>query len=56
MTFVYLLLGHPVSVAFPGRYPRFNKENLGSGLTANGIEYFHLPELGRRRFVPLQFI
>lgn len=37
--------------SFPGsrRYPHFNKENLRARLTAYGIAYIHLPELGGRR-------
>lgn len=37
--------------SFPGsrRYPHFNKENLQTSLTAAGIKYLHLPELGGRR-------
>ena len=37
--------------SFPGsrRYPQFNKDNLQSSLSANQIEYVHLPELGGRR-------
>jgi uncharacterized protein (DUF488 family) len=37
--------------SFPGsrRFPQFNKESLQSSLTAAGIEYVHLPELGGRR-------
>jgi len=37
--------------SFPGsrRYPQFNKQQLASALSANGIGYFHLPELGGRR-------
>ena len=36
---------------FPGsrRYPHFNRENLSASLTAAGIEYVHMPELGGRR-------
>ena len=36
---------------YPGsrRYPHFNKEALEKTLLANGIEYFHLKELGGRR-------
>lgn len=37
--------------SFPGsrRYPQFNKENLRSALSAAGINYFHMPEIGGRR-------
>lgn len=37
--------------SFPGsrRYPQFNKQQLATSLPANGIAYFHLPELGGRR-------
>lgn len=37
--------------SFPGsrRYPHFNRENLAASLTAAGIEYIHMPELGGRR-------
>src|SRR5262245_26453250 len=37
--------------SFPGsrRYPHFNKENLGVSLSAAGIDYAHMPELGGRR-------
>ena len=37
--------------ALPGskRYPQFNKENLAASLSAHGIAYEHLPELGGRR-------
>jgi uncharacterized protein (DUF488 family) len=37
--------------SFPGsrRYPHFNRENLSSSLTAAGVEYIHMPELGGRR-------
>lgn len=37
--------------SFPGsrRYPQFNKKQLASTLPENGVEYFHLPELGGRR-------
>lgn len=37
--------------SFPGsrRYPHFNKENLRASLTAAGIGYLHMPELGGRR-------
>src|SRR5262245_45006896 len=37
--------------SFPGsrRYPQFNKENLRASLSAAGIDYIHLPELGGRR-------
>jgi uncharacterized protein (DUF488 family) len=37
--------------SFPGsrRYPQFNKQQLAASLPANGIAYFHLPELGGRR-------
>jgi uncharacterized protein (DUF488 family) len=37
--------------SLPGskRYPQFNKEILAKSLTAHGIRYEHLPELGGRR-------
>ena len=37
--------------SFPGsqRCPQFNKEQLRTSLTAAGIAYTHLPELGGRR-------
>lgn len=37
--------------SFPGsrRYPQFNKENLRSALSAAGIDYLHMPEIGGRR-------
>jgi len=37
--------------SFPGsrRYPHFNKEDLCTSLTAVGIDYVHMPELGGRR-------
>ena len=37
--------------SFPGsrRYPHFNREILSGSLTAAGVEYVHLPELGGRR-------
>jgi uncharacterized protein (DUF488 family) len=37
--------------SFPGsrRYPHFNKEELRTSLTAVGIDYVHMPELGGRR-------
>jgi uncharacterized protein (DUF488 family) len=37
--------------ALPGskRYPQFNKENLAASLSAHGIAYEHIPELGGRR-------
>jgi uncharacterized protein (DUF488 family) len=37
--------------SFPGsrRYPQFNKQQLATSLPADGIAYFHLPELGGRR-------
>ncbi len=37
--------------SFPGsrRYPQFNKQQLANAMQANGIAYFHLPELGGRR-------
>ena len=37
--------------AFPGskRYPQFNKDALAESLTAHGIRYEHLPELGGKR-------
>ena len=37
--------------SFPGsrRYPHFNKEELRRSLTAVGIDYVHMPELGGRR-------
>ncbi len=37
--------------SFPGsrRYPQFNKQQLAGTLPANGVDYFHLPELGGRR-------
>ena len=37
--------------SFPGsrRYPQFNKQQLATSLTANGVAYFHLLELGGRR-------
>jgi uncharacterized protein (DUF488 family) len=37
--------------SFPGsrRYPHFNRENLSASLTAAGVEYIHMPELGGRR-------
>ena len=37
--------------SFPGsrRYPHFNREHLRQSLTAAGIDYLHLPELGGRR-------
>ena len=37
--------------SFPGsrRYPQFNKQQLASALSENGIAYFHLLELGGRR-------
>jgi uncharacterized protein (DUF488 family) len=37
--------------SFPGsrRYPQFNKQQLATTLQKNGIDYFHLPELGGRR-------
>jgi len=31
------------------RYPHFNKESLRASLTATGVDYFHMPELGGRR-------
>ena len=38
---------------FPGsrRYPQFSQANLSASLAEEGIEYFHLPELGGRRKV-----
>src|SRR6266849_3008955 len=37
--------------SFPGsrRYPQFNKQQLASALSENGIAYFHLLELAGRR-------
>ena len=37
--------------SYPGsrRYPQFNKENLCKAVSAAGIDYLHLPELGGRR-------
>jgi len=37
--------------SFPGsrRYPHFNREILSGSLTAAGVEYIHMPELGGRR-------
>jgi uncharacterized protein (DUF488 family) len=37
--------------SFPGsrRYPHFNKEELRRSLTAVGIDYVHMPELGGRK-------
>jgi uncharacterized protein (DUF488 family) len=37
--------------SFPGsrRYPQFNKPQLATSLAANGVAYFHLPQLGGRR-------
>ena len=37
--------------SFPGsrRYPHFNRENLQTSLTAAGVDYLHMPELGGRR-------
>ena len=37
--------------SFPGsrRYPQFNKQQLASALSENGIAYFHLAEVGGRR-------
>ncbi len=37
--------------SFPSsrRYPHFNSVALSEALAADGIEYFHLPELGGRR-------
>ena len=37
--------------SFPAsrRYPHFNKEELRTSLTAVGIDYVHMPELGGRR-------
>ncbi len=37
--------------SFPGsrHYPQFNKETLEKTLPENGIQYFHLPNLGGRR-------
>jgi uncharacterized protein (DUF488 family) len=37
--------------SFPGsrRYPHFNREILSASLTAAGVEYIHMPELGGRR-------
>jgi uncharacterized protein (DUF488 family) len=37
--------------SFPGsrRYPQFNKQQLASAMSENGIAYFHLRELGGRR-------
>jgi uncharacterized protein (DUF488 family) len=39
--------------SYPGsrRYPHFNKETLEISLPENGIQYFHLKELGGRRKV-----
>ena len=39
--------------SYPGsrRYPQFNKESLEISLPENGIQYFHLPNLGGRRKV-----
>jgi uncharacterized protein (DUF488 family) len=36
---------------YPGskRYPHFSREALAQSLPANGIAYFHMPELGGRR-------
>lgn len=37
--------------SFPGsrRYPQFNKQELAESLSAVGIDYYHLPNLGGRR-------
>jgi uncharacterized protein (DUF488 family) len=37
--------------SFPGsrRYPQFNKENLREAVSAAGVDYLHMPELGGRR-------
>jgi uncharacterized protein (DUF488 family) len=37
--------------SYPGsrRYPQFNKENLRNAVSAAGIDYLHMPELGGRR-------
>ena len=37
--------------SFPGsrRYPHFNRDNLRASLSAAGIDYLHMPELGGRR-------
>ena len=37
--------------SFPGsrRHPHFNRDNLSASLSAAGIDYLHMPELGGRR-------
>ena len=37
--------------SFPGsrRYPHFNRDNLRDSLSAAGVVYLHMPELGGRR-------
>jgi uncharacterized protein (DUF488 family) len=37
--------------SYPGsrRYPQFNKDNLCNAVSAAGIDYVHMPELGGRR-------
>lgn len=54
--FMEILAAHKIEAlvdvrSFPGsrRYPQFNKQQFASALTENGIDYFHLPELGGRR-------
>jgi len=54
--FTEILTAHQIKAlidvrSFPGsrRYPQFNKQQLATSLPANGIAYFHLPELGGRR-------
>lgn len=39
--------------SYPGsrRYPHFNKRSLELTLPQNGVQYFHLPDLGGRRKV-----
>jgi uncharacterized protein (DUF488 family) len=54
--FTDMLLAHQIETlvdvrSFPGsrRYPHFNKTQLSELLSAAGIDYLHLPELGGRR-------
>lgn len=54
--FSEILLEHRIQAlvdvrSFPGsrRYPHFNKQELSQTVEANGILYFHNPQLGGRR-------
>jgi len=54
--FIQMLAPHGIRALadvrrFPAsrRHPQFNQRELALSLAANGIEYFHFPELGGRR-------